>query len=75
MLEKNVDIIIIACGTISSNCYNELKEKLLDNSLEEENLLLKKQIEEYKVSVDSIEKEKSELKEITVNLFFIITVE
>ena len=27
LLTKNVDIIIIACGTISSNCYQELKEK------------------------------------------------
>ena len=27
LLTKNVDLIIIACGTISSNCYNELKEK------------------------------------------------
>ena len=27
LLEKKVDIIIIACGTISSNCYEELKEK------------------------------------------------
>lgn len=27
LIEKDVDIIIIACGTISSNCYNELKEK------------------------------------------------
>ena len=27
LLTKNVDIIIIACGTISSNCYHELKEK------------------------------------------------
>ena len=25
LLTKNVDIIIIACGTISSTCYNELK--------------------------------------------------
>lgn len=27
LLTKNVDIIIIACGTVSSNCYNYLKEK------------------------------------------------
>lgn len=27
LLTKNVDIIIIACGTISSNCYQELKNK------------------------------------------------
>lgn len=27
LIEKNVQIIIIACGTISSNCYRELKEK------------------------------------------------
>ena len=27
LLSKNVDIIIIACGTISSSCYDELKEK------------------------------------------------
>ena len=27
LLTKNVEIIIIACGTISSNCYNELKNK------------------------------------------------
>lgn len=27
LLTKNVDLIIIACGTISSNCYSELKEK------------------------------------------------
>ena len=27
LLTKNVDIIIIACGTISSNCYRELKNK------------------------------------------------
>ena len=27
LLTKNVDMIIIACGTISSNCYLELKEK------------------------------------------------
>ena len=27
LLKKKVDIIIIACGTISSNCYKELKEK------------------------------------------------
>ena len=27
LLTKNVDIIIIACGTISSNCYEELKNK------------------------------------------------
>lgn len=27
LLTKKVDIIIIACGTISSNCYQELKEK------------------------------------------------
>ena len=25
LLTKNVELIIIACGTISSNCYNELK--------------------------------------------------
>ena len=27
LLSKKVDLIIIACGTISSNCYSELKEK------------------------------------------------
>ena len=27
LLTKNVDIIVIACGTISSNCYNDLKGK------------------------------------------------
>lgn len=27
LLTKNVDIIIIACGTISSNCYSELKDE------------------------------------------------
>ena len=27
LLTKNVDIIIIACGTISSNCYEDLKNK------------------------------------------------
>lgn len=27
LINKQVDVIIIACGTISSNCYNELKEK------------------------------------------------
>ena len=27
LLSKKVDIIIIACGTISSNCYNDLKNK------------------------------------------------
>lgn len=27
LLTKNVDIIIIACGTISSNCYNTLKDE------------------------------------------------
>lgn len=27
LLTKNVDIIIIACGTISSNCYSKLKEE------------------------------------------------
>ena len=27
LLTKNVDIIIIACGTVSSTCYNELKNK------------------------------------------------
>ena len=27
LLTKNVDIIIIACGTISSNCYEELKKE------------------------------------------------
>jgi len=27
LINKQVDIIIIACGTVSSNCYNELKEK------------------------------------------------
>lgn len=27
LLSKNVQLIIIACGTISSNCYSELKEK------------------------------------------------
>ena len=27
LITKEVDIIIIACGTISSNCYNELKLK------------------------------------------------
>ena len=27
LLTKNVQLIIIACGTISSNCYSELKEK------------------------------------------------
>ena len=27
LLSKKVDLIIIACGTISSNCYTELKEK------------------------------------------------
>lgn len=27
LLTKNVDIIIIACGTISSNCYGKLKKK------------------------------------------------
>lgn len=26
LISKEVDIIIIACGTISSNCYNELKK-------------------------------------------------
>ena len=26
LISKNVDLIIIACGTISSNCYQELKE-------------------------------------------------
>ena len=25
--EKKVDLIVIACGTVSSNCYNELKKK------------------------------------------------
>ena len=27
LIEKKVDLIIIACGTISSNCYREVKEK------------------------------------------------
>ena len=27
LLTKNVEMIIIACGTISSSCYNELKMK------------------------------------------------
>ena len=27
LLTKNVDIILIACGTISSNCYDELKKR------------------------------------------------
>jgi len=27
LLTKNVDVIIIACGTISSNCYKELKDE------------------------------------------------
>ena len=27
LLTKNVDIIIIACGTVSSTCYKELKKK------------------------------------------------
>ena len=27
LISKKVDLIIIACGTISSNCYTELKEK------------------------------------------------
>lgn len=27
LIKENVDIIIIACGTVSSNCYEELKEK------------------------------------------------
>ena len=27
LLTKNVDIIVIACGTISSNCYSELKKE------------------------------------------------
>ena len=27
LISKNVDLIIIACGTISSNLYNELKDK------------------------------------------------
>lgn len=27
LINQKVDMIIIACGTISSNCYNELKEK------------------------------------------------
>ena len=27
LIEKKVDIIIIACGTVSSNCYSYLKEK------------------------------------------------
>ncbi len=27
LLTKNVDIIIIACGTVSSTCYNDLKTK------------------------------------------------
>lgn len=27
LLTKNVELIIIACGTISSNCYEELKKK------------------------------------------------
>lgn len=27
LISKNVDIIVIACGTISSNCYKELKKK------------------------------------------------
>ncbi len=27
LINKDVDIIIIACGTISSNCYQELKKK------------------------------------------------
>ena len=27
LIEKKVDIIVIACGTISSNCYQYLKEK------------------------------------------------
>ena len=27
LINKNVNLIIIACGTISSNCYNELKTK------------------------------------------------
>lgn len=26
LISQNVDLIIIACGTISSNCYNELKK-------------------------------------------------
>lgn len=27
LINKQVDVIIIACGTVSSNCYEELKEK------------------------------------------------
>lgn len=27
LISKNVDLIIIACGTISSNCYDELRKK------------------------------------------------
>lgn len=27
LISKNVDIIVIACGTISSNCYKELQKK------------------------------------------------
>lgn len=27
LLTKNVELVIIACGTISSNCYSELKEE------------------------------------------------
>lgn len=27
LITKKVDLIVIACGTISSNCYNELKKK------------------------------------------------
>ena len=27
LITKKVELIVIACGTISSNCYNELKEK------------------------------------------------
>lgn len=27
LISKKVDLIIIACGTISSNCYNDLKNK------------------------------------------------
>lgn len=27
LLSKNVDLVIIACGTVSSNVYNELKDK------------------------------------------------
>ena len=26
-IENNIDLIVIACGTISSNCYSELKNK------------------------------------------------